>query len=365
MPPKVAMLCTQMEFGGVQIRALELKKYIEQRGGVADIFFLYKKRSITENLNGIFCLIEGKPKGPLQVLIAIIKLLFTLRRGRYDAVIGFAHYSSPIACTLGLLAGIPARIATQTNPPYRDKIGAIPLDWLCGVSGIYTSNIAASKSIADCFVSYPWRYRNKIKVIYNGIRKIVPRLSRSEARSKLGVADDDILLLNCGRLSAQKNQAFLVDVVNHLPDKFKLKIVGEGELHEDLISQIQRSPSQAKIELLGGFEPSSLGDILIAGDVFLFPSHFEAFGLAMVEAMSVGLPVICSNYPALLEVGGDAVEAVSVTSAIEWAAEIKGLTEESRRRRASEQSLSRAGEFTIDAMCAGFLREARVLDRLQ
>lgn len=54
--------------------------------------------------------------------------------------------------------------------------------------------------------------------------------------------------------------------------------------------------------MLGEVSPQEIGNFLLAGDVFVFPSHYEAFGFAMVEAMAVGLPVIASDIKALRDV---------------------------------------------------------------
>lgn len=351
------MLCTQMEFGGVQIRALEIQKYIKRHGGHADVVFLYKKRDIFPGEKDLICLINGKPKSPFEVLKALFKLYRIVKGGKYDSIVGFAHYSSPIATFIGLISGVKSRIATQTNPPHRSKFGAVPLDKICGLLGVYTSNIAASSTIAENLLSYPKPYVKRIKVIHNGIRAMHPSKDRSEWRDKLKVAEGDVLLLNCGRLSPQKNQSFIINLMTRLPNNYKLAIVGEGELETDLNNQIRTLGLGTRVHLVGGLKTEQMADFLAAGDIFLFPSRFEAFGLAMVEAMAVGVPVISSDYPALVEVGGDAIIPLPVTEESLWTTTIMKLGDSTMREDMIKRGSDRARSMSSDAMSEKFVKE--------
>ncbi|WP_315762593.1 glycosyltransferase [Sphingomonas sp. Y38-1Y] len=346
-----------MEYGGVQVRALEIQKYITQRGGTVDVVFLYKKREISDRINNLKCLIEGKPKNPFNVLVALIKLFRMIRSGRYDCVVGFAHYSSPIATFLGFIAGVPTRIATQTNPPHKSKFAAVPLDKVCGTLGIYTSNIAASRTIADNLQSYPRMYLERLKVINNGIRVMNPSMTKNESRERFGVSDGDVHLVSCGRLSDQKNHKFIVEMMSYLPSHYKLSIVGEGELKDNIQALINRLKLANRINLVGGLNSNDVANFLIGADIFLFPSKYEAFGLAMVEAMAVGIPVVCSSHPALVEVGGSAVVALPIVDPSSWAAAVLKLQKSDTRERYIANGMDQARTFTSDVMSQKFMTE--------
>ncbi|PZU62886.1 MAG: hypothetical protein DI540_25465 [Sphingobium sp.] len=318
---KLLIICTQMEPGGVQRLAIELRKDFIKLGCRADILFIYKKRDILgeENFEVLF---QEKTLNPFKLLKNVFFLLKRMKAVRYDAVLGFAHYSSPFASMMGALAGIKHRAGTQTNPPRESKIFAIPLDKLAGSFGGYTVNIAASHAIADCFENYPKSYKENLRVIHNGVRTIPASIGRNEARSRLGINIDDKVLVNCGRLSEQKNQKFIVDLMNKLPEEFKLRILGEGELREEIQNYINENGLENRVKLVGEVSPQEVSNFLIAGDIFVFPSLYEAFGLAMVEAMAVGLPVICSDHPALQEVGKGAAKIIPLGKKEEWISEI-------------------------------------------
>ena len=82
-------------------------------------------------------------------------------------------------------------------------------------------------------------------------------------------------------------------------------------------------------------------------DVFVFPSHFEGFGLTALEAMACGAPTVLAAATSLPEVGGDAAAYFEPGSATDLADVILALlADEPRRHELSRLGLARAAEFT-------------------
>jgi L-malate glycosyltransferase len=83
-----------------------------------------------------------------------------------------------------------------------------------------------------------------------------------------------------------------------------------------------------------------LTDLYRAASLFVFPSSWETFGLAAVEAAMVGLPVVAAGIPALREVltcqGRTTARFVDSRSPAEWASAIAGCLNDSDLRRRSE-----------------------------
>jgi teichuronic acid biosynthesis glycosyltransferase TuaC len=98
-----------------------------------------------------------------------------------------------------------------------------------------------------------------------------------------------------GSLIPIKNHSLLLsafaEVRNETPD-VALRIVGEGPLRSELQSQAAASKVEDAVTFVGECDQPTVRREMEAADAFVFPSDFETFGVAIIEAMSCGLPVI-------------------------------------------------------------------------
>jgi glycosyltransferase involved in cell wall biosynthesis len=86
-----------------------------------------------------------------------------------------------------------------------------------------------------------------------------------------------------------------------------LVLVGQkGWLDEPIFERIARSPYRDNIYHLDYLPDDIVAEFYRKADVFVYPSHYEGFGLPVLEAMTLGAPVVCSNSSSLPEVAGDA-----------------------------------------------------------
>ena len=118
-------------------------------------------------------------------------------------------------------------------------------------------------------------------------------------------------LLHTGTIEPRKNLAFLVKAFEQLKKerKIDLQLVLVGKLgwkNEDLLKLIDQSPVKTDIKLLGYVDRDELPALYTAATAFVYPSHFEGFGLPVLEAMSCGTPVIVSDVSSLPEIIGPA-----------------------------------------------------------
>lgn len=118
--------------------------------------------------------------------------------------------------------------------------------------------------------------------------------TREEKRRELGIGDEDILVLSVGELQTRKNHEVMIRAIAKLNDpKIKYCICGRGELLEHLQNLSAQLGIADQVSFLG--YRLDIPDIMNAADIFAHPSRREGLGLACLEAMSFGLPLVTSN----------------------------------------------------------------------
>ena len=139
---------------------------------------------------------------------------------------------------------------------------------------------------------------------------------RARVRRGLGLAPDgDVpLIVNAGRLSAQKDQATLVDAADLLTDAWAepgqkapppvLVIAGEGPLRPALEARIAATHELTDVRLLG--HRDDLPDLLLAADVVVSSARWEGQPVWLQEALLAGAPVVATDVGGTATVLGDA-----------------------------------------------------------
>ena len=165
--------------------------------------------------------------------------------------------------------------------------------------------IACSESeIADLLPSVRAADRSKLRVILNAVEAPAPTSEedRHRIRAALGVERGTLLGLFAGELESRKEPLLAAAGATRVRSAgipFQLMIAGAGPLASEL-----KTVSGDAIQLLG-FR-TDLPELMSAADVFVQTSSREGMSLAVLEAMSHGLPVVASDVPANAEAVGDA-----------------------------------------------------------
>jgi glycosyltransferase involved in cell wall biosynthesis len=200
--------------------------------------------------------------------------------------------------------------------------------------------------------------RRRAVVVPNGI----PQRSgvRDRVRRELSIPPDELLIVAVGNLYPVKGHAVLLDALAMLGDRpgWHLAIAGRGEEEGRLRAQSAAAGIASRVHLLGFRD--DIPDILAAGDIFAMPSLSEGLPLALVEAMSFGLPVVVTRVGGVPEVVTNEVEALLVppSDAGALARALSTLLDDAQlRRRLGDAGRTRAQrDYAIAAMADRYER---------
>lgn len=152
--------------------------------------------------------------------------------------------------------------------------------------------IAISRDVDDYFQqNLPSALRKNIRLINNGF--FYNSFENQHERKSCG---NPLKLLSIGSLVNKKNQAYLIPVVKDLKARgmdVELNLLGDGPNRKMIQELILSEGLENQIHLRGNV--NNVKDYLLASDIYLHPATYEPFGLALLEAMASGLPVVSLN----------------------------------------------------------------------
>lgn len=211
-----------------------------------------------------------------------------------------------VHCHLNTLSYItPARLALKKNINViiHSRNGNSPKGVITNILHYYNYYTFPFKKVGKLAVSRiagEWLFHKKrdFKIINNGLnveRYLFDLENRKKYRKELNLNGHKVFI-NVGALRRQKNHSYLIDVFEQVIKKtnnVKLLLIGEGNLRSDLELRVQRLGLDKDIFFLGNRD--DIPQILSAADAFVFPSFYEGFPNALIEAQTNGLSCLMSS----------------------------------------------------------------------
>ena len=145
-------------------------------------------------------------------------------------------------------------------------------------------------------------------------------------------------LLFVSTIEPRKNITAIISAFNYLKQKYKiphnLVLIGrKGWHYSPILTAIENSPWKNQIHHLDYLSDELVALFYAKADVFVYPSHYEGFGLPVLEAMTLGTPVVSSNTSSLPEVAGDAALLINPDEPMQLAEAILKLISDSQLRQ--------------------------------
>lgn len=167
----------------------------------------------------------------------------------------------------------------------------------------YQKVICITAGVKDALVDKLGLPAQKLLVIENGINVKAISATPAYDRTILGYQKSDQLLIMVAGFRKEKDQDTVVKAMLNLPAHFHLIFVGDGERKPALMQLAEDLNLSSRIKFLG--IRTDVYALLQMADFAVLSSHWEGFGLAAVEAMAAGIPVLASNVPGLAQVVTD------------------------------------------------------------
>jgi glycosyltransferase involved in cell wall biosynthesis len=303
---KVLHVITGLDAGGAETQLAMLVRHSRHE---CDVVTLYNPGPIADQIRADGTTVRDLGMRSNRDLSALPRLRSLIAAGRYDVVHAHLYRSQIYARPAARLARTPVVVTTEhsigeTHIERRRMTG--------GVRGLYLASelfsdatIAVSDVVRDRLVRWGVAAR-KIAVIPNGLDTAALAFdpaARARARAQFGIAPDTFVIGTLGRLDANKRVGMVIDAVAPLlgrPDGGNgavLLIVGRGEEMDALKATAARAGVADQV-IFAGFQADTAA-MLAAFDLYVMASAQETFGLAALEAMANGLPVLYTACPAL------------------------------------------------------------------
>ncbi len=256
------------------------------------------------------------------------------------------HFTRALVC--GVAAGRLLRLpvihnahgpATEQSPTtLAGRLGRIASRWSYPATSLVTANSQFTATTLQKTFAVPDR---KLRVIPN---PVVPRATGNPSERIPARNPKTLRLVQVGGLIPVRRQFLLLDGVAAIARTgvdVELLMVGDGPLRQALSAQSRALGLEARVHWLGFRD--DIGDVLAAADMYVSAIDAEGFGIAVVEAMLHGLPVVLANggaHPELTENGTHGV-LFDADDANDLARKVIALWTDAQRR-ASLASSARA-----------------------
>ena len=311
---KILHLVEDLKIGGLERVIESIVTGLDKDRYDAEVWCLAHGGEIAEELidRGVSVKILGMKSyyNPLRI-IALSRLI-------REKGVEILHTHGYFASTFGRLAAILARVPVIITHVHSTYYGYSKRNLLIErfLSFFTDKIVCVSVAVQKFVLEVEGINEKKPLVIYNGVEDMGVREAKSEvSRKSFGISDSKIVVITVASLTPHKGHGVLIDAMHILTQAYqnlRLLIVGDGPLRNDLAEYVMRLDLSRNIVFTG--LKRDIYSLLRLSDIFVLPSlEREGLGIAMIEAMACGLPVIGTRLGGIPEVIEENVNGFLVT----------------------------------------------------
>jgi glycosyltransferase involved in cell wall biosynthesis len=242
-----------------------------------------------------------------RTLAAVNAVAREFRRRDVHVVHGYLFEGNFLAALVGRRARRPVTLVSKRSLDRYGRVDRRAAAWLS--NRLADRVLVNAAAVRDVVVGHEWCAPEKIDVVPNGVD--LP--SRGAAASAFEPRDEGPLVGMVGRLGWKKGYEFALAAFAALRERFpnlRVEIVGDGDLRADIEGRIESLGLGDTVRLLG--QRSDVPACLERFDCFVLSSVIEGMPNALLEAMSMRLPVVTTSAGGSAEVVEDGVSGLVV-----------------------------------------------------
>jgi len=243
----------------------------------------------------------------------ILRLVNLFKKVNPDILHTHTYFSNTIGRIAAKLTRIPIIITHVQNTYWNYTKRNLFIERL--LSYFTDKIICCSDAVKDFVLGYEKISPQKVVTIYNGIAldKFNQSIDVASFRDSLGIRDNELLIATVASLTPKKGHKYFLDSVADIVKTYKnikCLIVGDGPLRKELEEYVKTLSLDYYIIFTG--IRNDIPNLLRAADIFVLPSLIEGLGIAAIEAMASGIPVVATNVGGLSEVVKDGISGILV-----------------------------------------------------
>jgi len=305
-PKKIFYFITDLDIGGAEKLLLELSKrlpvgqfgvtvgYLEGKGGLQDLF--------------------NACRIPTIHIRSFWHLLRHIKSEKYDLIHTHLIKADFLGICAAKILGLPA-VTTKHNTNYfHNRLKLWEKIDTC-FNRMTEKIFCVSESVKNWYVQTQNIDPTKLEVIYNGIDiDYFRNYSQPKAQTEDEAHTFKDMIVTIASFTDQKGYGVLLEAAKILirshPNIY-FNLIGEGPLFGALSDSVRHKGMQDAIKMPGTVR--DVRPILAEAKIFVLPSLWEGFGLVILEAMAMGLPIVATRVEGIQEILGSEPEAILVT----------------------------------------------------